>query len=299
MNRKLLFTRTWKYCPSVSRSVSVLLLWLVIAVTLIACAPQTGTPFSATPTVFQALAASTTSATGALEIEQIVKRLTGSKWQEIRSQDPNLAPEIVTWEFYANGMFRWRFNSDFSESHMGAWEFAPTSEGSGILFLASTIDDPSRFDVLSLTFQDGELQLGEFTYQAAPLIDTDTPPAIQEADRLAVTHQRNQNFALWMTLTATDWRSTSEPPPGDANLYEFRQDGMYTAHFELTQCQFSGTWSTSISGGNNGVVRLSVPENACDPRGPQPSFVREIPVRLDGEALILYETVYAPLPKGR
>ena len=196
-------------------------------------------------------------------------------------------------------MFRWRFTSDFSETHVGAWALSPTSEESGIMFLASTMNNPSRFDVLSLMLQKGALRLGEFSYQETPFTDADTPPTIQAVDRQAVTDQRNRFFSLWITITATDWRSKSDPPPGDSNMYSLGQDGTYTSHVDVTQCQFSGTWSMSSSGKDSGVVWFSVPESACDPRGAQQAFVREIPLRLDGDELFLYQTAYTPLPKSR
>jgi hypothetical protein len=293
-NRRLRFTGNWKSYSSVS--IIVLILWSMIAASVMGCSPEKRTQFTGTPTVLQAL---TSSATGEVGVDQIMKSLTRRKWQQIRTQDPNLASEIVTWEFYANGMFRWQFTSDFSETRVGAWAIAPTSEESGVMFLASTMNDPSRFDVLSLRLQNSGLRLGEFSYQETPFIDSDTPPNIQQDDREAVTNQKNHFFSLWITITATDWRSKSNPLPGDSNMYSLRQDGTYTSHVDVTQCQLSGTWSMSISGMDSSAVWLSVPNNACDPRGAQQAFVREIPVRLDGDELILYETVYVPLPRGR
>lgn len=304
--RNLHFKGEWKSDFSVSVILSII--WAIIAVSLTGCSPERRTQLTATPTLSQAITPSTAptmfqtltpSTVGDLETGPIVKSLTRSRWQYVRRQDPKLAPEIVTWEFYSNEMFRWQFTSDFSETNIGAWAISPTSDGSGVMFLASTMNELSKFDVLSLRLQNGGLMLGEFSYQETPFTEADAPPDIREEDRQAVTDQRDHFFSLWITITATDWRSESAPPLGDANLYSLMRDATHIAHFDVTQCQYSGTWSMSLSESDSGVLWLSVPANACDPRGPRDAFVREIPIRLDGDKLILYETVYVPVPKGR
>lgn len=292
--RNLGFTNDWKSDSSVFIILSII--WATIVGSLIGCSPERITQLTAAPTVSQTL---TPSTVGDVEPGRIVKSLTRSNWQQVRRQDPNLGPEIVTWEFYSNGMFRWQFTSDFSETHIGAWAISPTSEESGVMFLASTMNDPSKFDVLSLKLKNGGLMLGEFSYQETPFTEADASPDIREEDRQAVTDQRDHFFSFWITMTATDWQSESAPPPGDSDRYSLMQDGTYTAHFDDTQCQYSGTWSLSFSASDRGVVWLSVPANACDPRGPRDAFVREIPIRLDGAKLILYETVYVSVPKRR
>lgn len=294
MARNLGLKGDWKSDFFVSVVLSIT--WAIIVVSLIGCSPERITQLTPAPTVSQTL---TPSTVGDLETGPIVKSLTSSRWQQVGRQEPNLASEIVTWEFYSNGMFRWQFTSDFLETIMGAWAISATSEESGVMFLASTMNDLSRFDVLSLKLQNGGLMLGEFSYQETPFTNADAPPSIREEDRQAVTDQRDHFFSLWITITATDWRSESTPPPGDPNLYSLMQDGSHTARFDVTQCQYSGTWSMSFSGRDSGVVWLSVPTNACDPRGPRDAFVRQIPIRLDGDKLILYETVYVPVSKGR
>jgi hypothetical protein len=228
----------------------------------------------------------------------IAERLIASKWQSVISQDSNFAPEVTTWEFYSNGMFRWQFTSDFSEERMGAWFISSPSEESGVVFLANITNIPPRFDVLSLRFENGQLILGEFTYEETPFTGTETPPTLIEEDLEAVTNQREHFFSFWTAITANDWQSVSAPSPGDADMYSFMQDGTYAAHFNSTQCQYAGTWSTSLREDST-LIWLSIPANNCDPRGGQDRLVREIPIRLEGDNLILYETIYAPMPKNR
>lgn len=276
--------------------VIVAIISVIIAVFPIRCSPAGVTPLPTVPTIPQSFEPPTM---GDLEAGGIEESLTKNKWQNVSSPETNLAPEIVTWEFYSNGMFRRQFTSDFSEERLGAWSISPTSEESGVIFLASTMNDPHSLDALSFRFENGRLELGEFSYEAVPFTSADAPPAVIEQDLLAVTGQHDRFFSWWTTITATDWQNKSTPPPGDANLYSFMQDGSYTAHFDTTRCQYSGTWSISFLGGDSGVIWLSVPANACDPRGAQEMFVREIPIRLNGDDLILYETVYVPAPKRR
>jgi hypothetical protein len=283
------FTHDWKFAPSIF--IIFLIIWAVTTDSLTGCSRERITPRTTPPTTSQML---TPSTAGDLESGQIVKSLTRSKWQQVRRQDPSLAAETVTWEFYTNGMFRWQITSDFSKTNIGAWTIAPTSEENGVMFLASTMNDPSEFDVLSLELQNSRLILGEFSYQETPFTGADAPPEVREDDRQAVTDQRDNFFSFWITVTPADWRSESAPSPGDANLYSFMRDGTYTAQFDVTKCQYAGTWSMSFSETESGVLRLSIPANACDPRGSQEAFIREIPIRLDGDKLILYAAVYVP-----
>jgi hypothetical protein len=239
------------------------------------------------------------TATEDLEQNKIVESLLRSKWQSTTRQNTDFASEVVTWEFYPNRMFRWQLTSDFSEERTGAWSVPPISEERGVVFLASTTV-LTRFDVLSLKFENGRLILGEFAYERTSFTGTETPPTIIPEDLDAITNQPNRFFSSWLTVTTSDWQNESTTPPGDANLYAFMQDGTYSAHFDATQCQYNGTWSLSTTvGGNDGTVWLSVPANTCDQRGAQDAFVREIPFRLNGNNLILYETVYVPIPKSR
>jgi hypothetical protein len=192
--------------------------------------------------------------------------------------------------------------SDYVEVTEGSWALAAASEERGILFLASTVNDAgraTRFDVLSYEFRNGGLQLGEATYQKTSFTAGDMPPHTPERNQEAVTGpQRARFFMLWDAITAVDWRSASTPPSGDPVTYSFMQDGTFTAHFAVTQCQYSGTWSLSSSGENSGEIRFSIPANECDPRGPRDAFVREMPVTLRDTELFLYETVYGSVPKG-
>jgi len=135
----------------------LLMLGSIMAIFLTGCSAQRKTQLITGPTMTEMPALSTDPtvtqtfmpfATGASETDSIVSNLTRSKWQRVRTQDPNLASEIVTWEFYSNGMFRWQFTSDFSETNIGAWAISPTSEEDGVMFLASTTNDLSKIDVL-------------------------------------------------------------------------------------------------------------------------------------------------------
>jgi hypothetical protein len=299
--KNLRFTGDGKFDCSI-----ISILWSIIVISLLGCSPEEKTQMTPVPTISRTPASSTTTAASQMltpfavgdeQTDAIVRRLTGSKWQRVDTQDPGLASEIVTWEFYSNGTFRWQFTSDFSETYAGAWSISRTSGESGVMFLAGNVNDLSRFEVLSFQLQSGGLMLGEFPYEETPFASTDAPPEARQEDHQAVTDQRDDVFSLWTALTASDWQSESDPAPGDANSYSFIKDGTYTARFDVTQCQYSGTWSASASGGETGTVRLSVPANACDSRGFQEAIVREIPVALAGDQLILFETVYVPVPR--
>lgn len=274
---------------------------LLISNSLIACAlisypPERVTPLTVIPSMPQT---SLPASTKVLVESKIAERLISSKWQGAISQDSNLAPEVTTWEFYSNGMFRRQFTSDFSEERMGAWFIPSPSEENNVIFLANTTNVPPKFDVLSLRFENGQSILGEFTYEETPFTGTETPPTAIEKDLQAVTTQRDGFFSFWTAITANDWQSVSAPSPGDADMYSFIQDGTYAAHFNSTQCQYVGTWSISSLGEDSTLIWLSIPANNCDPRGGQDRFVREIPIRLEGDNLILFETIYAPMPKNR
>ncbi len=241
------------------------------------------------------------SAERVLEPHRLAENLTARKWQFVDKRAAGLAPEVTSWEFYPDGTFRWRFTSDYTESDVGAWAISAASEERGIIFLASAANDQgpaSRFDVLSFEFRDGSLQLGEAFYQGTPFTDQDVPPPIPQEDHEAVTApQRDRLFSLWTAMTATDWQSETTPSSGEPTMYSFRQEGTYTAHFAATQCQYSGTWSLFSSGGDVGEIRLSVPANRCDPRGPRDAFVRERPLTLSDTKLFLHQTIYVPVPK--
>jgi len=85
----------------------------------------------------------------------------------------------------------------------------------GVMFLASTTNDLSKIDVLSLKFENEQLVLGEFSYQETPFTSADAPPDIFEKARQAVTDRREDVFSLWISVTSSDWRSESAPAPGD------------------------------------------------------------------------------------
>src|SRR5574338_456235 len=245
------------------------------------CSAKKSTALTGVPNTVPALIP---AATESLPQNQMAETLTRSKWQSAGDQGTNVTAEVVIWQFYSNGMFRRQLISDFSEERMGAWSISPGSAKSGVIYLASS-NGATELEVLSLKFENGRLILGEFPYEESAFTGTDMPPAVVEAYLQAVTGQRNSNFSLWETITARNWQ-TEAPSPGDASLYSFMPDGTFTAHFDATQCQYSGTWSVSSSPGqNNGTIRLRVPANSCDPRGAQDTFVREMPIKLNGKSL--------------
>lgn len=236
-----------------------------------------------------------TQAEKALNPDTPEEKLTDQKWQRVQEREGGLANEVTTWEFYADGSFRWQFVSDYEVSSEGAWAISEVSDSRGIIFLAiaAAQSQSSRFEVLSFEFSNGSLQLGEQSYQGIPFTDSDVPPLIGPEEHEAVTtSQRNRFFPLWVAMTATDWRSQSPPPPGDPDMYSFATDGTYSALFSDSQCQYSGTWSVFNSLADSGEIRLSIPANQCDPRGPRDAYVLEMPVTLNDTTLSLYQTDY-------
>ena len=227
---------------------------------------------------------------------QILPRITDHRWQREIPPRGGGTPEFVTWEFYPNGMFRRQFLSDYSVSRTGAWQLLATSEESGVMFLATT-SEPGSFDVLSLQGKGEQLRLGELDYRASPSAGAE--PDIREQDRRAVDEQREQSFSSWIAMTASDWRSESGVSPGDPNDYSFARDGTYSAAFDVTACRFQGKWSSAFSDGGRSFVRVSVPANECDPRGPRDAFVREVPAGWDSGNLVLNERVYIPVTESR
>jgi hypothetical protein len=236
-----------------------------------------------------------------LDPQQTGEEFTVQKWQRIvGKQQQGLASQVITWEFFEDGTFRWHVAADYDESYVGAWAISAASENSGIIFLASAASNENRaaqHDVLSFEFQDGRLELGEAVYEGIPFIESDVPPSVGDEAREAVrVEQRDRFFSLWAAITRTNWQSGSAPP-GDPNQYRFNPDGTYSASFAATQCDYTGTWSLISSEENTGQIRLSIPANSCDPRGPQDAFVREIPITLRDMELLLYETIYVPAPE--
>ncbi len=237
-----------------------------------------------------------------LDPQPTAANFTTQKWQRVvGKQQQGLAPDVITWAFFKDKTFRWHVTADYEDSYVGAWSVSVTSENSGVIFLASAASNQTRaaqYDVLSFEFQNGHLLLGEAVYEGIPLAATDVPPSVEEAEREAVrVEQRNRFFRLWAAITHTPWQSASTPPPGDPELYEFNADGTYSAHFAATQCDYTGTWSLVSTEENANQIRLSIPANSCDPRGPQDAFIREIPVTLSDTELLLYETIYVSDPK--
>src|SRR5689334_9158443 len=111
----------WKFDCSI-----ISILWSIIVISLIGCSPEKKTQMHPVPTMTRTPVFFTTTAAsqtltpftvGDAQTDSIVRSLTESKWQRVDTQDPGLASEIVTWEFYSNGTFRWQFTSDFSETY--------------------------------------------------------------------------------------------------------------------------------------------------------------------------------------
>jgi hypothetical protein len=219
-----------------------------------------------------------------------VADLIGRVWQREIPPAGARAPELVTWEFYANGTFRRQLVSDHSASRTGAWH-----DERGVLFLASE----SRFDALSIELEGEKLKLGEFDYRADPSPTAEPAPHARERDRHAVDEERKQAFSSWIAVTGADWRSEPGASSGDPDEYSFARDGTYSAAFDVTDCRYEGSWSSSFSEGDRSFVRLSVPTNDCDPRGPRQAFVREVPARWEARNLILNDRIYVPVTRGR
>lgn len=225
--------------------------------------------------------------------------LTENKWLRKEGQASDPSNQTVTWEFYPPGVFRWKSTSDYQEAGEGAWAIVPISGESGIIFLAWEGKDgiqENRVDVLSYKVSGNSLVFGELPYQGTPFSAEDNAPAIPEnIIKAASAQQHERSFSLWVAMTAVDWVS-DEPPPGGPDRIAFERDGTYTAYFESTQCDFSGTWSLINFVEKSGEIRLSVPANGCDSRGPREAYVREMPVELKGELLFLYQTSYSSIP---
>jgi hypothetical protein len=229
-----------------------------------------------------------------------VGRLIG-KWQRTGTAQPGLPSEVTTWELYSNGTFRWHFASDFALSSTGAWAVSATSAERGIMFLATFVNGracSSGLQVLSFESRNGRLRLGEMFYQRTPFANRDVPPRVRKEDHEAVASpQRDSSFPLWAAITANDWRIESTPRSGDQNRYSLMRDGTYNTHFAAIDCHYSGTWSLISSTQDAGKIRLSIPDNRCDRRGPRDAFVREIPLTMKNGKLCLYQTVYVSVPR--
>jgi hypothetical protein len=237
-----------------------------------------------------------------LQPDLLEKKLTNYEWRRSHDQGLYFAEEVTRWRFYKNGAFVSRFTSDYSERYKGAWAIAEALQEGGMLLMASTTSaqmPPPRFHALSFGFHDNGLRLGEEFYQGVPFPTPDVAPPIRIEDHAAVTASERQHFfPLWTVMTTSDWRRNSVSPTGDPSQYSFHKSGTYTAYFATTRCHYSGTWSLFTSGGNTGEIRLSVPANRCDPRGPAETFVRTMPVEFKDNEMHLYQTVYLPLKGG-
>jgi hypothetical protein len=228
----------------------------------------------------------------------LAERLTQNDWRHVAAPRSSFAREIRTWEFYPGQSFRWRFVSDYTEQQIGAWAISATCVDRGVMFLAHAAQagaPTSRFDVLSIEFRNGTLRLGERRFQGIAVGERLPPPHIDKASREALDgHQRHRFFPLWAAMTSVRWRSVSTPRPGDPDSYSFREDGTYSARFSSTSCQYTGSWSLNSLGGMAGDLRLSVPANRCDPRGPRDAFVRGMPVKIRNSLLHAYKALYSP-----
>jgi hypothetical protein len=228
--------------------------------------------------------------------QELAEQLTSFRWQHVTEQEQGFADEIITWTFFTDGTFRWQFASDYTLSYEGAWAVSPAAGGRGVLFLAGVTNGGGHFprsDVLSLQFCDEGLALREAAYAPIALSNEDVPPETRKRDHDAVAApEKDPHFSLWVAMTRNDWQSEAAPPPGEPDLYSFMRDGTYTGRFASGPCQYSGTWSLMGSGVNTGEIRLSIPANLCDSRGPRDASVREMPVTLSDGRLVLHRTAY-------
>lgn len=255
-----------------------------------ACAPETNTSPDSLPTSPDA--DRQLVRTAQLEANALSRRINDRQWE--RETPPRGGPtrQSVIWQFFADRTFRRQFISDYSATRTGAWHLSATSESGGILFLATSGNDSAVLEVLSLNLTGDGLLLGELAYRETSTVSMANAPSVPDRDRQAVDEQRDEAFALWIAMTANRWTRGSAASPGEPDAFSFAPDGTYSATFAATQCTFMGTWSMEFSQTNRGALRLSVPANQCDPRGPADAFIRELPLRWDGANLFLTDRPY-------
>ncbi len=219
----------------------------------------------------------------------LTARLTDNGWRRLVDQGSAPTAETIEWRFFSNGAFTRAQTSDFSERWSGLWLLTESSPSTGVLFLSFGSQDGPRRAVVSVRVAGGELRLAELAYQAATFGGAEPPAAGPEQKTPSP-----ETFVLWRALTASSWSSEGAPPAGYSGVYVFGDDGDYTAGSIDGECRYSGTWSLFSLSDDRGELRLSVPEHACDFRGPTEAFVRELPVELRDDKLRLYQTVYLP-----
>lgn len=229
----------------------------------------------------------------------LIEKITQKKWQRVVVLGPGLPEEVTTWEFYADGSFRWNLVSDYSINYIGTWVLSGASLNTGVLFLISTPTNDKqsiRNDVLSITYQNANLKIGEMVYQAVSTVRTETPAEIRQGSAIKSV-SIEKLFPLWGVMIASNWRSETVPSPGYPDTISFSSAGGYNARFESTDCQYEGTWSLLTFGQNIGKILLSAPANRCDPRGPREGFIWELPAEWKDNTLFLYKSAYLPFAK--
>ena len=230
----------------------------------------------------------------AFDAAALADALAGVRWVRTVDEGTAYGPETTEWVFDANGAFRSSLSADFADRSMGAWSIAEVQSDSGMLLLADATR--GRFDALSVTPLGDKLRLGESLFGRGSFQGArPTVPGESDLEALAP-GRRERFFPLWLTLTSSGWQRTATSAENfEPDEFVFSQAGRYRARYSRGPCEFVGTWSLWSSAGRTGEIRLSVPSNACDPRGPRTAFVRGMPVRLDGERLFLHDGEYAPV----
>ena len=234
--------------------------------------------------------------------DRVAARLSDQTWRRLVGEGRGRTPETSTWDFYADGTFRWRFTSDVQTGNIGAWDIAAASPDRGVVFLAGrapTAKTAPLRQALSFAFRDGMLMLGEASYQPVRSIDGDAPPRVPDDTRALVRpEKRDSSFGLWRTIAATQWVADPAVTAGEPTGYAFRSDGAYGAEFSSPPCRYAGTWSLVATEADRGEIRLSVPGNRCDARGAAPAIVREMRIELRDTTLLLHDTQYRSVHEG-
>jgi len=236
-----------------------------------------------------------------VDVVKITDALTEQQWQltNVASFGENSQAETETWKFYNDGTYRWSFASDFGMSYVGAWSIGKGADKSGVLFLATTRNEPGggmQYDALSFQIVNSDrIRIDETIFEISEYVETLTPSTMSEVLSEAVrSENRNKRFSLWANLVLGRWESATEPLAGDPMHFAFNDDGTFYADFATTDCTYSGTWSlTGTNDPNRGMLRMSVPAHKCDSRGPKAAAVRGIPIlRRSDTHIDFYRTTY-------
>lgn len=206
--------------------------------------------------------------------------------------------EASGWEFFPDGTFRWTFLSDYRVTHTGSWALAADSDSSGVVVTAWYGEPPARSlkrDVLSLRVKEDATYVGEQPLHHAPGPKGGPPPAVPAALRDAVRCPvLTASLPLWSAMTEGRWER--EAGGSSPNRLWFHPDGTFEAAFRATECSYSGTWSLRGINDSGATLLMSVPSHECDPRGPRTAFLREVPIQLRDEQLVLNRDTYSRTP---